>query len=70
MSASYIGLPVSTTHCITGATAAVALSQGNWRSLNWRMFGLIFFGWILTVPVTALIAGSVYGFIVACPSIV
>ncbi|KDN36641.1 putative PHO89-Na+/phosphate co-transporter [Tilletiaria anomala UBC 951] len=41
--ASYLGLPVSTTQSITGATIAVALCNGDWRSVNWKGFAWIFF---------------------------
>ena len=43
---------VSTTHCKSGATAAVGLfsSGGNTKAVNWKMVAIIFFGWILTLP--------------------
>ncbi|THV01278.1 phosphate transporter [Dendrothele bispora CBS 962.96] len=45
--ASQLALPVSTTQCITGATAAVGLCNGDLKSINWKgitagcLFGII-----------------------------
>ncbi|KAM0714222.1 hypothetical protein Q7P37_010009 [Cladosporium fusiforme] len=55
--ASRLGLPVSTTQCITGAIIGVALTNGDYKSLNWKQFGKIFLGWVLTVPASGLISG-------------
>lgn len=33
------GIPVSTTNCIVGATVGVGLAGGNWRGVNWKLFG-------------------------------
>lgn len=57
MIASRLGIPVSTTHCITGATVAVGLCNGNFASVNWKLFAIIFGGWIITCPMAALITG-------------
>ena len=50
--ASRIGLPISTTQCITGATMAVGLLNGL-RGVNWKRFGTIFLSWCITMPVSA-----------------
>jgi sodium-dependent phosphate transporter len=55
--ASFLGLPVSTTHCITGATVAVGLCNGEAGAINWKMIAWILLSWVLTVPFTGLIAG-------------
>jgi phosphate/sulfate permease len=62
LTASKIGVPVSTTQCITGATIGVGLCGGNIRSINWRKFAMIFFSWLVTVPVAATISGLVMYF--------
>lgn len=67
LTASRLGIPVSTTHCITGATAGVALAEGNGKSFNWSKFYKIFFGWILTVPVAAVVAGSLAALMIDSP---
>ncbi|KAJ3123734.1 hypothetical protein HK098_001666 [Nowakowskiella sp. JEL0407] len=62
ITASFLGLPVSTTHCITGATIAVGLCNGSMKSVNWLMFAWILFSWILTVPLAGLGAGLLFAF--------
>ncbi|KAL8710639.1 MAG: hypothetical protein Q9220_004863 [cf. Caloplaca sp. 1 TL-2023] len=59
--ASRLGLPVSTTQCLTGATVGVALMNFDIRAVNWRQVLFIFSGWILTLPCAGLIAGLVMG---------
>jgi len=62
LTASKLGLPISTTHCITGATLGVGLCNMDFKSVNWKLFGNIFLSWIVTVPCTALIAGLLCAF--------
>lgn len=62
LTASKIGLPVSTTHCITGAIAAIGLCNGNFRALNWKMLAWCFLSWIVTLPIAGLIGGLVFAF--------
>ncbi|KAI7896671.1 solute carrier family 20, partial [Mucor mucedo] len=64
-----LGLPVSTTHCITGATAAVGLCNGKMSAVNWKMLAWCFFSWILTLPVAGLGAGLLFSFAAYAPSI-
>ncbi|KAK9759454.1 hypothetical protein K7432_017567 [Basidiobolus ranarum] len=70
LTASKIGLPVSTTHCITGATTAVGLCNGSAKTINWRMIGWCFFSWILTLPCAGLIAGLVFSFAAYAPKLI
>jgi phosphate/sulfate permease len=55
--ASVLGLPVSTTQCITGAVIGVALMNLDPGAVNWKQLGFIFCGWVLTLPTAGLIAG-------------
>ncbi|KAL4781229.1 phosphate transporter [Aspergillus varians] len=55
--ASRLGLPVSTTQCLTGAAIGVALMNYDLASVNWRQIAFIFSGWVLTLPCAGLIAG-------------
>lgn len=58
---SKLGVPVSTTHCKSGATAAVGLfSSGTLEAVNWKMIAVILFGWVLTLPAAGLISGSLF----------
>ncbi|KAL8967527.1 MAG: hypothetical protein Q9183_002875 [Haloplaca sp. 2 TL-2023] len=55
--ASRLGLPVSTTQCLTGAVVGVALMNFDVRAVSWRQVLKIFSGWVLTLPSAGLIAG-------------
>lgn len=55
--ASHLGLPVSTTQCLTGATIGVALCNGDVRAVNWKQIAFIFSSWIITLPCAGLISG-------------
>lgn len=65
--ATRLAIPVSTTQCIAGATVGVGLCNGDWRSINWRMVAWIYFGWFVTLPVTALISGCLLSIILNAP---
>lgn len=54
--ATYLGVPVSTTHTITGSIVGVG-STMSFSSVRWGVAGRIVWAWILTIPATALIAG-------------
>lgn len=62
ITASFLGLPISTTHAIFGATVGVGLCNGSLKSINWAMFAWIMFGAIVTVPLTGTFAGCLYAF--------
>ncbi|KAG0175941.1 Na+/Pi symporter [Apophysomyces sp. BC1034] len=70
LTCSKLGLPVSTTHCITGATAAIGLCNGNMKAVNWKMLGWCFFSWFLTLPAAGLVAGLLFSFCAYGPSLV
>ncbi|CAI7633023.1 unnamed protein product [Penicillium manginii] len=57
--ASRLGLPVSTTQCLTGAAMGVALMNYDLGAVNWRQLAFIFGGWVLTLPCAGLISGSI-----------
>ena len=67
--ASRLGLPVSTTQCLTGATLGVALMNFSLRAVNWRQIIFIMFGWVLTLPASGLIAGLLVAMALNTPSI-
>ena len=67
MIASRIGVPVSTTHCISGATIAVGLCNGTTAAVNVTLICIIFFGWIITCPSAGLITGLLFWGIAASP---
>lgn len=54
--ATYLGVPVSTTHTITGAIVGVG-SAHNVAAVRWGVAGNIIWAWVLTIPCSAFIAG-------------
>jgi len=59
---SALGIPVSTTHVITGAIVGVGSSR-NVRSVRWGVAGRIVWAWVLTIPASAIVAAIVYSLI-------
>ena len=57
--ATALGVPVSTTHTITGAIAGVGSTRGA-RRVRWGVAGNIVWAWILTIPCSALIAAAAW----------
>ncbi|KAH6612216.1 phosphate transporter [Chaetomium sp. MPI-SDFR-AT-0129] len=60
-------LPVSTSMCITGATVGVGLCNGTFKAVNWKRVGLLFFSWVMTVPIAGLIGGCLMGLALNTP---
>ncbi len=59
---SHLGVPVSTTHTITGAIVGVG-SIRRLRSVRWAVAGSIVWAWMLTIPASGGMAALVYGVI-------
>jgi len=57
--AAVLGIPVSTTHTITGAIVGVGATQRA-SAVRWGVAGNIVWAWILTIPATAFVAGVAY----------
>ncbi len=57
--ASHFGIPVSTTHTITGAISGVGAAH-RLSAVRWGVAGRIVWAWILTIPAAAGIAGVSY----------
>ena len=53
-----LGIPVSTTHTITGAIVGVGATKGT-RAVRWGVAGRIVWAWVLTIPAAALVAAAV-----------
>jgi inorganic phosphate transporter, PiT family len=53
------GIPVSTTHTITGAIMGVGATQ-RLSAVRWGVAGKIVWAWILTIPLSALVAAAVW----------
>ena len=57
--ASAWGIPVSTTHTITGAIVGVGTSH-RLTAVRWQVAGRIVWAWVLTIPISGAIAGASY----------
>src|SRR4029453_6141270 len=57
--ATHLGVPVSTTHTITGAIIGVG-SIRRLSAVRWGIAGRIVWAWILTIPMSALISAITY----------
>jgi inorganic phosphate transporter, PiT family len=57
--ATHFGIPVSTTHTITGSIIGAGAVKGV-SAVKWGVTGKIFWAWILTIPISALIGASMY----------
>jgi inorganic phosphate transporter, PiT family len=58
-SASAMGIPVSTTHTITGAIMGVG-SIKRMSAVRWGVAGRIVWAWIITIPCSAALAATAY----------
>ncbi|MCC7195484.1 MAG: inorganic phosphate transporter [Gemmatimonadaceae bacterium] len=57
--ASKLGVPVSTTHTITGSIVGVGATQ-RLSGVRWGLAGRIVWAWVITIPAAAAIAGASY----------
>jgi PiT family inorganic phosphate transporter len=60
--ATVLGIPVSTTHTITGSIIGVGATKKA-SAVKWGVTTKIFWAWILTIPVSAVIGAAIYFFI-------
>jgi PiT family inorganic phosphate transporter len=54
-----LGIPVSTTHTITGAIIGVGATK-RLSAVRWGVTINLLWAWILTIPVSAILAAIVY----------
>lgn len=57
--ATWLGIPVSTTHTITGAIVGVGAAR-RISAVRWNVASNILFAWIVTMPAAALVAALFY----------
>jgi PiT family inorganic phosphate transporter len=55
LTASHFGLPVSTTHCISGSILGVGASQSV-SAVRWGITVRILWAWVLTIPISGVCA--------------
>jgi PiT family inorganic phosphate transporter len=59
LGATFWGIPVSTTHTITGAIVGVGATK-RLSAVKWGVAGRIVWAWILTIPIAALVAAAAF----------
>jgi inorganic phosphate transporter, PiT family len=62
LSASHLGLPVSTTHVITGSIMGVGASQ-RVSAVRWGVTARILWAWVLTIPISAAVSWCCFGLV-------
>ena len=63
--ATWLGIPVSTTHTITGAIVGVGATRGV-HAVKWGVAGRVVWAWILTIPASAAMAAVCWGAFTLC----
>jgi PiT family inorganic phosphate transporter len=62
-----LGIPVSTTHTITGAIIGVGATN-RLSAIRWGLTGKVVYAWVLTIPGSALIATGAFGLFQIVPA--
>jgi PiT family inorganic phosphate transporter len=57
--ATFLGVPVSTTHTITGAIVGVGAARRA-SAVRWNVASSIVYAWIFTIPAAAIVAAAAY----------
>ena len=60
--ATWLGIPVSTTHTITGAIVGVGASR-RLSAVRWNVASSIVVAWVVTLPAAGLIGAAFYSFV-------
>lgn len=55
----HFGIPVSTTHTITGSIIGVGLTK-RISAVRWGITVSLLWAWVLTIPISAIVAGTTY----------
>ncbi len=61
--ATHLGVPVSTTHVISGAISGVGVAK-RFSAVHWEMAIKIIWAWVLTIPTAGLVAFLIYRLLV------
>jgi PiT family inorganic phosphate transporter len=59
LAATFLGIPVSTTHTVTGAVIGVGAAR-KVSAVRWNIAGNIVIAWIITIPASAVMAALCY----------
>lgn len=58
--ATMFGIPISSTHCITGAVIGISMMDVGIRHVRWRMIGRMYVGWISTMIIAGFISAAFF----------
>jgi inorganic phosphate transporter, PiT family len=61
LAASHAGYPLSTTHTISGAVMGAGAAK-RFSAVRWGVAGNMLVAWVLTIPASAAVGATVYGF--------
>lgn len=67
--ASGYGIPVSSTHCITGGVVAISMVDVGFLNIRWLMVAKMYAGWVFTLVVTALMSATFFAQGVHSPAV-
>ena len=57
--ATFLHLPVSTTHVVSGSIMGVGSAE-RVRAVHWGVARSMLLAWVITIPISAIISGSIY----------
>ncbi|CCW63995.1 unnamed protein product [Phytomonas sp. EM1] len=66
--ATLYGIPISSTHCITGAVVAISIADVGIRNVRWNVVLRMYCGWVMTLFFTALISAAFFSQGIHSPS--
>ena len=60
LGASLLGAPTSTTQVVASSVVGIGGGRRRWRHVNWSIVRLMGLAWLITIPVTAALAGAMF----------
>lgn len=61
LGASFVGAPTSTTQVVASSVIGVGGGRRRWRHVHWPLVSHMGLAWLVTMPITAVIAGGTLG---------
>ena len=59
--ASLLGAPTSTTQVVASSLVGIGAGRGRLHHVHWSIVRRMGFAWLVTIPVTAVLAMAAYG---------
>ena len=66
--ASYMGIPVSTTQCVVGAISGIGAVEGR-TNVQWLHVGKVMMGWVVVFFFAAIFSAGLFAFCAYSPSL-